>query len=543
MAFSAKDLVYALQAKVRASTPPVTLAQIANGHIPQLELMERATEKEPDGRAFLHRNILALCSRRAAKSTSIMALLALDACAFDGVQIYFGKTKPAVRLSIWTKVWKPFIKKYFHVPGSFEVDHNETSMVSTFPNGAVVAFTGTDDIAHVESYLGNKLRRAVIDEAQSQAPSVIDPLVDRILPPALSDVGGQFIIAGTIPEVPAGKFYELWQTAEGWLKRNWSRFQNPHLGTVEHQMKRLAEYLKASGRAITDALVRRDWFGEFVFDLNVTAYSYDAARNGYRHDEPEWLSPWLEKYIGDPTFAHIHRTTRPNDGKARNGIMAANPIPGIEVYAAAIDPGASDRFSINVVGWGSGTPKVQHVFEFSSERGAGIKWSQVDPIRRLIQEKYAPSWWYYDAGGSKVVLDSFIGDTGLPALMPAPKSGLHGQVERVSDLLIRGWLQVMEGSAVEEDFQKARWDPDSRAKLQWRFSSQWHPDPAESLRYALGAFFESYEPPDEDKSPETIERELHELALRRREAAKVGMVLDEDMDAMVAEDDEMMQWE
>lgn len=532
MSYAAAVLLGAILSRVQAITPPVTLAQIADGHAPQLELMERACEQD-GAHGFVHRNILALCSRRAAKSTSIMALLATDASSNDGVQIYFGKTKPSVRLSIWTKVWIPFCKKH-----GFQVTHNQTSMVSTFASGAIVAFTGTDDVAHVESYLGNKLRRAVVDEAQSQPPSVLDPLIDRILPPALSDTGGQLIIAGTIPEVPAGKFYELWQTGVGWLKRNWSRFQNPHLGTVEHQMGRLAEYLKSSGRKITDALVRRDWFGEFVFDTNATAYAYDVQRNGYKHSEPAWLEKWLEKYSGDPFFAHIHRTLLPNDGTARNGVMAAVPFKGIEVYSAAIDPGASDRFSIEVVGWGSACESVQQVFEFSSERGAGLHWSHVDPIRRLIQEIYAPSWWFYDASGSKVVLDTFVGDTGLPALMPAAKSGMRGQVTRVSDLLIKGWLKVMQGSALEEDFQKARWDPDARAKLQWRMASQWHPDPSESARYALGAFFEMFEPPADEKTAEQLEREAHELAVRRRNAAKLGGILDEDMDAAVAADDE-----
>jgi hypothetical protein len=544
-AYDANDLAAAIIARVRATRPPVTYAQIANGHDPQLELMERASE--PDGRpgfAFRHTNIIALCSRRAAKSTSIMALLAMDASEFDGVQIYFGKTKPAVRLSIWQKVWKPLIKKHFHVKGVFEVVHNETMMTSTFPNGAIVAFTGTDDKAHVETYLGNKLRRAVIDEAQSQPPSVLKPLIDEILPPALSDVGAQLIVAGTIPEVPAGTFYELWQTGIGWLKRNWSRFQNPHLGTVEEQMEKLQKYLQTSGHKITDSIVRRDWFGEFVFDTNATAYAYDVTRNQYTPVEPEWLETFLRQYIGDPYFAHLHRTIEPNDGKARHGIKAAKPWPGIEVFSCAIDPGAtSDRFSVQVNGWGSAIDKVQHVFEFSSERAISLRWSQIDPIRRLIQEMFGPSWWYYDAGGSKVVLDTFVGDTGLPALMPAPKSGLHGQVNRVSDLLLTGILQVMKGSALEEDYQKARWNADARAKLQWRWDSAWHPDASESERYGLTPFVDIFEPPEDPKSEEEQDRELHAAAVQRRAASRMGNVSDEDMDRAIAEEEQESQWD
>jgi hypothetical protein len=529
-----------IQTRSEAVEVAITYEQIADGHIPQLDLMVHAGEQDPNRPGFLNRHVIAICSRRAAKSTGICGLLAMDASQFDGAQIYFGKTKPAVRFSIWNKIWKPFCKKM-----GFQVSHAEGPMVSTFSSGGVVAFTGTDDIAHIETYLGNKLRRAVLDEVQSQPASILEPLVDRILPPALSDTGGQLLLAGTIPEVPAGLFYQIWSTGEGWKKFSWSRFDNPHMGTVEHQMERLNEYLTASKRKITDPLVQRDWFGKFIFDLNATAYAYDAARNAYHPEEPEWLEPFLQQYVGDPNFDHFHRTDSPRDGKARSGIMAAEPIEGIEVYSCAIDPGASDRFSIEVTGWGSGTQKVQHVFEFSSKRGAAIRWSQVSPLIQAIQEHYAPSWWFYDAGGSKVVLDSFVGDSSLPALMPASKSGLHGQVERVNDILIQGWLQVMAGSALEEDYQVVRWDADARSKLQWKWSTMWHPDPADSARYALGAFFETYEVPKDEKTQEEADRERHEVMVRRQKASRLGQTLEEDLVERYArvEAEEENQWD
>ncbi len=510
----------------------ISLEDVAAGHAKALEAMALAAQLQPDG-SFVHRNVIWLCSRRAAKSTSIMALMAHDASIRDGVQIYFGKAKPAVKLSIWTRIWKPLCDRFY----KGKCVHSET-MVTTFTTGAVVAFTGTDDQGHIETYLGNKFRRVVIDECQSQSPSVLNPLVDVILPPAISDSGGQLLLAGTIPEVPAGKFYDLWISGEGWLKRNWNRFDNPHLGTVEHQMVRLHEFLKTSGRSIDDPLIRRDWYGEFIFDVTATAHRYDVKRNGYIPEEPEWVQQFLDEYSGDPFFAHFHRTLKPTDGTARHGLMVAKPWPGIEVFACAIDPGARDRFSISVIGWGSGTPYVQHVLEFSSKRKAGLSWAHLDPLRRKIQEVLAPSWWFYDASGSKVVLDTFVGDTGLPALLPAAKSGLKGQVERVASLQLMGLDKTMIGSATEEDYQKARWDPDARAKMQWRWASQWHPDPAESKRYAMGAYFEIFEPAPDEKTQEQIDREAHELTVRRQQAARSGRMLEEDLDTAYAEEDE-----
>lgn len=515
----------------------VSLEEIANGHEPQLEFMQRASEADASG-SFLHKNILALCSRRAAKTTGICGLMATDASERNGYQIYFGKNRPAVRIAIWERIWKPLCDKWF----KSKCIHLDGVMVTRFVTGAVVAFTGTDDVAHIDNYLGSNLRRVVIDEAQAQRPSVLDPLITKILPPALSDSGGQMILAGTIPEVPAGIFYELWMTGEGWLKRNWNRFQNPHLGTVEYQMKRLQDFLTASKKSADDPLVRRDWYGEFTFDSSVTAYKYNVTRNGYAHEEPEWLEKFISKYDGDPYFAHIHRMVIPNDGNARHGLMAAKPFPGIDTFSCAIDPGAKDRFSMVVNGWGSAVQTVQHVFEFSSPRKARLSWSHLDPMRRMIEQIYGPVFWFYDAGGSKVVLDTFVGDTGLPALQPAAKAGLHGQVERVSDLMILGLYKVMIGSASEEDYQKTRWDPDARAKLQWKWASTWHPDPAETSRYSLGAYFDIFEPPADDKTQEQKEREAHELAMRRRSAARTGNVLEEDLDARYAAEEDV-QWD
>jgi hypothetical protein len=514
----------------------VSLEEIANGHGPQLEFMQRAAELDDKG-TFLNKRIIAQCSRRAAKTTGICGLMAIDASERNGYQIYFGLNKSAVRTAIWERVWRPICDKHF----KGKCVHLDGSMITRFATGAVVAFTGTDDVGHIGNYLGSGLRRVVVDEAQEQRQSVLIPLIRRILPPALVDVGGQMILAGTIAEVPAGIFYDIWMTGEGWLKRNWNMFQNPHM---TDQMERLEEELRSSKQLITDPLIRREWFGEFIFDASVTAYKYNVTRNGYTPEEPEWLEKFLKKHDGDPYFEHIHRTQRPNDGTARYGLMAAKPFPGIDTFSCAIDPGSRDRFSIVVNGWGSGTPQVQQVFEFSSKRKAHLNWSHLDPMRRLIEKVYGPVFWFYDAGGSKVVLDSFIGDTGLPALLPAAKSGLRGQVERVSDLLILSLYKVMIGSAMEEDFQKTRWDPDARAKLQWKWASTWHPDPAETSRYSLGAYFDVFEPPAEPKDREQTEREAHELAMRRRSAARTGNVLEEDLDAhYTGEAEAETQWD
>lgn len=521
-------IVPRVDAAARVAT--VTFEQIAEGgkgelmrHLKQLEFMQAASICEGDG-SFLYRYVACMCSRRAAKSTAICGLMAKDASERNAVQIYLGKTAKAVRNSIWEQIWKPMCKRFFDKACS----HHETLMRTTFDTGAVVLFTGSDDQSHIDNYLGNGFRRAVIDESQSQPDGVLRKLVDVTLPPACSDRGGQILLSGTIPEVPAGYFYEVWNTNEAWLKRNWSRFDNPHMGTKEFQQRMLRDFLAASKRTESDPLVQRDWYGREAFDTSATAYGYSIARDQYAPTEPKWLQAYLDKWEVDG-LDHLRRTDQPDNGDPRHGLMAAEPLPGIEIFSCAIDPGARDRFTVTVYGWGSGTESVQHVFEYSSKRKAGLTWSQMAPVIKMVQEHYGPSWWWYDASGSKVVMDGFVADSGMPALMPAVKSGRKGQVDRIRDLMITGRLLVMAGSASEEDYQKTRWDPDKKAKMVWDWSSQWHPDPSESGRYALTPFFDMYVPEEHPKTQEEKDRrdrqrdrELYLQARKREEYRRFG---------------------
>jgi hypothetical protein len=413
---------------------------VCNGHVPQLELV-RARE----------RNVLGLCSRRAGKSTGLCELSADD---HQGAQIFFGPTKPAVRMSIWAGIWLPFCTAW-----RLPVDHNDTRMVTTFDDGNIIAFTGTDDLRHVETYLGNKLWRAIVDEAQSQPDSVLVPLVERILPPALSDAakrgGGQLILAGTIPEVPAGLFYRLWLHGKGWRKLNWSRLDNPHMGSRDEQLRVLDEYLLTSGRDINDPLVRRDWFGEFVFDADDRAYRYVDERNGY------------------------------------------DSLDGVKLdrFSVGIDPGAHDRTAITVIGWSSDHRDVYQVAEWVTGTDAQTTWSQIGEQLKAIRQRWRPSWYFYDAGGSKMTLDVFARDFGIPVVAAARKTDLAGQVSRLNDLLVAGRFKVQRGSALETDFVRTQWDKDARARGLWRWSSHNHPDVADSCRYALQAYFDAYREP------------------------------------------------
>lgn len=479
-----------------AAVEAVTLEALAAGHAKQLAFTQDTA-----------RWVIALCSRRAGKTRGIAARALVRALRGPSTQVYIALTKDQARnVTMWEPIWKPLLRKY-----GIAAKHDETRMITTFPNGSVIRFTGTDDVRHVETELGAAIDEAVIDEGQSQSDSVLVPLVRRILPPALADRRGTLILAGTVPDVEAGLFWDTWSKSN-WSKHNWSMFDNPFMPGARAE---LAEYLSANPGLTEDSpVIQRERFGRFVFDKHATAYMFDAGLNSYTPTVPGWLA----------------RTEFP-DGAA----MAADVWPGIEVLSVGVDPGATDRMAVEVIGWGA-RHDVQHVFEWVSPKGAHLTWDQLGQVLAVVAERYDVYHWHYDAGSSKNELDTFQRVYGVPVIKAANKSDLAGQVRLMNSLLTTGRLKVMAGSSLEEDMRKARWDQDARAKGLWRWASSWHPDPADAARYAARPYF------DLEPTPESAEqraaRERHELverAERNRRAAEGS----KDYDAQEFEGDDL----
>jgi hypothetical protein len=407
------------------------------GHGPQLAYV---TDKA--------KYIVAMCSRRAGKSTGNVFKMGARAAESRSNILYLALTRSQAKKIMWTEgLWTDHCKKYYP-----EAKHDKADLVTTFPNGSTVAFAGATDEGNVATKLGSKLHLALLDEAQSQRGALLHRLVYDTLPPALSDDGGQLVLSGTIPEVPAGFFWEAWQSP-GFSKHSWSRFANPFL---KDQRARLEEYLAASGLPESDPLVQRDWFGQCVFDESALAFRYDQVRNGYRE-------------MDEHTFTLLDQ------------------------FAAGIDPGARDRCAIVIVGWGKHTQNVYQVAEWVSPTNAGTVWSDVGRKLQFFNKKYPLSRCYTD--GTPMTIDTFSRDFGVPVLEAAKKRDRKGQVMRTNDLLQRGVLHINIGSELEGDLLKTQWDKDSLARGQPEWSSANHPDVADAMRYALQAYFDQYEAP------------------------------------------------
>lgn len=423
-----------------------SLAEFSGQHVAQLA----ATTDKANWQHWM-------CARQSGKSQGADAVLLDNALRSPlSTNLFLGLKGTGVRTNNWEPIWKRLCDRY-GIPSDW---HNETRMLTAVPNGARVMFAGTDDLSNVKKYLGNRLDNSVIvvDESQDQPESVFTYLLRVLLPPMLTPTS-RVILAGVLPDVPVGHFLSLAEydaatktggNGPGFSHHEWGRAANVHTPEAMDQLK---AYVKAHGLTEDDPQIQRDYYMRRVWDPGATAYRYKREISGYDGDPPPWL----------------------------------------EYFAVGIDPGTRDRTAIQVWGWGTKDRNVYHVAEWVTERNADTTWSQIAEQLKAIRERWNPYAWYYDAGGSKMTLDLFQRDHGIPLLKAATKTDLPGQVARMADLLALGRAKIRIGSALEQDLLRARWDADARARGHWRWSTAWHPDAADAARYGLQAYFENFQ--------------------------------------------------
>lgn len=449
-----------------------------------------------------------MCARQSGKSQGDDGIL-MDAGILrpNSTNLILGLNGPHIRTNNWEPIWSRLFDRFSGLQG---VVPNEARMMSRFPNGARVFMSGTDDAKHIKNLLGGRIEDGVVivDECQDQG-AVLDELLDSILPPMMG-MRARLILSGVFPEVPAGRFWREsgWVERDGayvqeplrnWSTHNWGRLANVHTPDAREVLNR---YLADTGLTEDDPQIQRDWFGRPVFDPTATAYRYRAEINGYVPALPDWL---IEAYttkrdsVRDRELLYAHPMQEADDG-ARFGMLAADPLPGVNVFALALDPGSEvDRASIQGWGWGTSAHDVQHVFDWTSPRGARLTTGQMFAVLgfayRIFTRLGGVVKCRYDAGSSQNTIDNLLTDYGIPLVLAAKKSDLKGQVDRNNDLLQQGRCKAMRGSALEQDYQRARWNKEALARSQYEWAGSWHPDPSEAGRYALQDYFDAFVAP------------------------------------------------
>lgn len=425
-------------------------------------------------------NLIATCSRRAGKSEVACGLLLLTALKTANTSsIYLGLTKDSAGI-IWRK-WKRLLKRLRLLSLTSTSDPDQLTI---FPNGARVLFTGTDDTRRITHLLGDQLSggMAVIDESQDD-PGIMRKTVEDILGPMLDEttvdipVPGRLVLLGTVPDVPAGYFFDTWTANysggdavpgssenQDWGCFAWSRFDNPF--EVDNE-KRLEAYLRKYKYQVTDPEIRRRWFGERVFSKDSNAYRYQPAKHVWSPGSVECID------IG-PFHARF-----------------ATPMPGLRHYIVGIDQAQRrDRFAIVCWGWDpSVKDRLYHVAEAVTDPGADPQDSEWLEVCKELKRRYGGSIEYIrDAGGSSAPVNDALKLSHGIVVQSAIKTpgSLKARVQRLADLLQLGVAKVMDGSELSLDLLTAKWSMSAREKGKWELDkTAKSPDIADAATYAL----------------------------------------------------------
>jgi hypothetical protein len=423
------------------------------------------------------RYVVAICSRRAAKSYGNAKILANTALARPNVtSVYIGITERQVRRAFFNKIWKPMIRRY-KLPATSTED-----MVTTFENGSVVHFGSLQNENHTGTWLGDSLAGGVciIDECQEASDELLRA-AERVIEPCLKDiteecpVPGRLIWSGTFPDTNVGRMWDLFCEKDNpnssYEVHNWNRFDNPFL---INQREALQEVLDRLHVTEDEPFIQREYFGRPLYDGKATAYGYRPDANSYRGPSPPWLAG-LEL--------------------APFKVTAMQPPEPCTMFLVGIDPaGTSDRYAIEVFGFGPGSNRLYHVFEAITEKAANPIQSEADNVLVAIKRNYQVIAWIRDYGSAKVIDDSLVREKGIGPIQPAIKAALKSRVDRARDLLMTRRMFIMEGSELATDLATARWDLDARARGQWKWASVCHPDAGDAAIYVLPHYVDAHEP-------------------------------------------------
>lgn len=212
------------------------------------------------------------CGRRAGKTVLLASLAAtgLEDCEDDETVVYIARTRQVAKGLMWGKLQA--LARQHNLPWKF----NGAELKVYTPSGGTLWLMGADKPAEIEKARGLKMRLFLADEPATY-PHVLETLMRDIVEPALGDVRGQAVIAGTPGRVCAGYWWEICNGKRPkWRGWNWTILDNPHFPDAEGY---LAEVLADNGWDEDNSTYQREYLGRWFQDDEALVYRVLPERN------------------------------------------------------------------------------------------------------------------------------------------------------------------------------------------------------------------------------------------------------------------------
>lgn len=427
----------------------------------------------------------AVCSRRAGKSHAIGVWLLAGADEKPNEKsVYIALTRGKAKEILWDWCLEPLNRKY---QIGLRLKHSEGQLYIAHPNGHRIWLMGVDNASEADKVRGERLYRAVVDEAQAFG-EYCKSLVLEALAWALMDLDGQMALTGTPNATCSGYFWAITTGDDpevaSWPTHHWTVLDNPAIPHAE------------------------DWLAEF------------RAMNAWGEDHPSYLREGLGIWVLDE-YALVYPFERTRNALTRLPEHSENPFglpPGEWIYGLGVDLGFSESstaFVLCAVPRGTGRAVLLRAYTRTKLVPTSLA-AHVEQVRQEILDKTEKHL--------RVVVDEGALGKGYAEQMrvigvgcePAKKPHKRAFQEYVKGLILSGDLRVdyRECDELIDECKKLQFDPET-GKEDDRYKNHC----ADAMLYIVRTMLPRYDPEKEGPKPGTPE--AVNLAMKKRKEKRL----------------------
>lgn len=379
----------------------------------------------------MNRFVCAQTTVRAGKSTGLSLKYFRAGHKYKNVMMpYIALTKDSAKNIMW-----PILQE---VSERFKIlcDFNKSDYTCIIKEtGSSIKLFGADTENFIVRIKGIKTPLAAVDEGQDFR-SHLEELIDILTARTSEYADGQVALTGTPGPVPKGYFYEASKGLHGFSTHHWSLFDNPYFPTARQFVMELQERKKWSSNHPT---LLREFYGQWVQDLEALVFNYDVQRNHYD------VAPLLTDYV------------------------------------IGVDFGTDDADAIAVIGWHKNSRQAYLVDEFVK---SGLTVTEIVKEVESRMVKYKPLKIVADTGanGKKIALE-ISKRTGTP-VNAAEKQRKIEHITWLNDALRTGLFYARSTSRFASDCSVVEWDYDKSTSDKLVIKDEPHSDICDAVLYA-----------------------------------------------------------
>jgi Terminase large subunit, T4likevirus-type, N-terminal len=272
------DIDRILQAEKRENTDLLTYRILNSSHDKQQSLL---LTKE--------KLILIMAGRRSGKTHGLARLYVKTMLETDkAVCLYLGKT---VTVAV-EQMFNP-VMDLLHFLGIECEQSSRNEGIIRIDRGSELHIRGNSSKEERAKLRGFKWHLAGVDEAQDQG--FLEILLPEIIEPALMDVGGTLLLAGTGPRIAGTRWQEMWENKEKYkaFRINFDIRDNCY---IKDHLAALQEVLRTHNWKESNSTFQREYLGLPVLDVDAMVYrlSGDPIKGGGNYFTDDELMKWVK---------------------------------------------------------------------------------------------------------------------------------------------------------------------------------------------------------------------------------------------------------